>query len=527
MAFITTSLPNDGHTTHFWVSYDDTLAESDGLDLALDLLNYCESDLALISSWFPGVMASFYYTFPIRLQITGQSGGAEWVAVPIAGAAFVTLKPGSMPTTPYLRYLVVSEVTEMFMYSQGKGWFALQNEGSKGESLSRFLGSQFLSIRGLSKTLFGHSVVHNWLNDPIRFNFVDVALDDIEPDAVTGCGTCFIFFLKDQLGFTIQHIIAAGAGTLGGVYTNLIGKQDGWQTFKDIVDLHYPLGRSQYYPPLDNIFPAADLRAFSAPPLLSWVSNTIPNVAWIFLAHSIAVDIDVMLSSDDQASIKVPTSVKLSNSVSVPLVVQTQGAAFNSKVVNLTASYAGRDSTIPIKVVRPEDLPVAPLEIEPLTNNDPCAQHFVGGSSQDFGIKNPYVLMNRRGLTYNWTVIGAIAPITNTATLTIPSLPMAGSKVTIKVTLKNALGIQAKGSLEFTTTQLQTGLREDIRRLNCSLRRLKAINTQIPPDVPVQEAEILEYLRSIEGQSRQMAAAAQHVVASVKATRASLKARET
>jgi len=46
-----------------------------------------------------------------------------------------------------LRYLLVSEVTEMYMASQGKGSFESTSifsgadEGSMGESLSRFLAS--------------------------------------------------------------------------------------------------------------------------------------------------------------------------------------------------------------------------------------------------------------------------------------------------------------------------------------------------------------------------------------------------
>ena len=71
-------------------------------------------------------------------------------------------------------------------------------------------------------------------------------------------------------------------------------------------------------------------------------------------------------------------------------------------------------------------------------------------------------------------------------------------------------------------------MREELRRLNCSLRQLKAIDKQIPPNVPVEEVTILqdlEQLTRIEVQSRQMAAAAERVVASVKATRASLKGR--
>jgi hypothetical protein len=538
MAFVTTSLPNNGVTTHYAVSYDDALAKTAGLDRALDLLNYCESDLALIQSWFTGV--NYQFAFPIYVQITGDSGGARWMDPPDIALWFgfhtsIDIMPGPNPTTGLIRFLVVAEVTEMFMASQKRQWFgdthvSGADEGSMGESLSRFLAFQFLSITGVSKAIFpGFSVTPLWLNDLVRANFVDVAPDDNAPDAITGCGTCFILFLKDQLGFTIPQIIAAAAPTLGGVYANLNpGKTDGWQTFKDLVDLHYPIGGTKLFPPLDSIFPVADLSGFSAPSLLSWVSNDTPNIARIFLSHPVAAGVDVMLSSDDPASISLPTTVMLGDSAVIPLDVKIQSAAFISTVVNLTASYAGKDIIVAVNVVRPEDLPVPALEIQAVTDNDPCAQQFVAGASQDFVVKNTNVLMDRHGLTYNWTVTGAMAPITNTGTLTIPTLPTPGTRVTIHVTLKNALGIQASGKLEFDTAQLRTGFREEIRRLNCSLRELKAIDTWIPTRVPIEEVEILkdlEQLTRIEIQSRRMAAAAERLVASVKATRATLKAQ--
>src|SRR2546425_12315796 len=126
MAFITTSLPNNGTTPHFAVSYDDTLSRADGLDRALDLLNYCDADLALISSWFAGV--NFQFAFPISVQITGDSDGASWTDPPDIALWFgfhptVSIMPGPMPSTSLIRFLLVAEVTEMYMASQRKQWF--------------------------------------------------------------------------------------------------------------------------------------------------------------------------------------------------------------------------------------------------------------------------------------------------------------------------------------------------------------------------------------------------------------------
>jgi len=205
----------------------------------------------------------------------------------------------------------------------------------------------------------------------------------------------------------------------------------------------------------------------------------------------------------------------------------TPGAAFTSKTVQLTASYAGTDITIPVEVVRPGNIPVAPLQIQALNDDDPCAQHYVAGSSQDFVVKNPRVLMSQAGFAYRWTVTGAAAQNATAPKLTISSLPARRTRVTINVTLTNSDGFQAKGALSFTTVALATGLREELRRLDCSVRWLKSINLWIPPNVPVEEAALRqdpEQLTRLEAQSRQLAAAAERVAASVKAARASLRA---
>jgi hypothetical protein len=531
--FVTTSLPNNGRTAHFAVSYDDSLSKANGLDRAVDLLNYCEGDLALIMSWFVGV--NFQFAFPINVEITGESGGAQWTDpadILLLGGGFhptVEIKPGPMPTTTRIRYLLVAEVTEMFMASQRKQWFgetrfSAANEGSMGESLSRFLASEFLSATGTSKSIPGGAVVPLWLNDPLRPNFVDVAPDDFMPGLATGCGTCFLFFLKYQLGNSIQQIIKASASSLAGVYTNLTGKTDGWQAFKSLVDRHYPGdgGLTKYFPPLDNIFPVADLHSFSAPTELSWAVNSTRNLAWVFLTDPAPVSVRVAFSSDNRSVLDLPASQAVSSGAPVILTVSPQSAAFTSTVVNLTASYAGTSVTTAVKVVRPEDLPVAPLQIVPANDEDPCAQHLVAGTSQRFEVMNPGVIMDPTGLTYHWTVNGASAPVTAAPTLAIPSLPSAGTKVSIAVTLTNRDGIRATGKYQFTTVAPRHGLGEDIRRLNCSLERLRAANAQVPAWTPIEEVEILpdtEQLLNIQNHAKRVVSAAERVIASVKATR--------
>lgn len=152
MALTSAGLPNKGRTTHYQISYDDTFSKADGLDRAAALQAKCEQDFTLMSGWFAGV--NFEFSFPIAVQVTNATGGASWTDPPDIALAFgysptVVIKPGTGTSADFVRYLLVSEVTEMFMASQKKGWyqdtsaFSGADEGSKGEGLSRFLGVQF------------------------------------------------------------------------------------------------------------------------------------------------------------------------------------------------------------------------------------------------------------------------------------------------------------------------------------------------------------------------------------------------
>jgi hypothetical protein len=128
------------------------------------------------------------------------------------------------------------------MMGQDIGWFQHNDEGSKGEGLSRFLSGQFLVQngflgRGIEKD---YSVAGLWLNSP-RQDFINNAPDDNGYNATNGCTTLFIYYLFNQLGFSIAQIVAAGACTLAGVYQNLKRDTgDPFPQFKGLLDNAYP-----------------------------------------------------------------------------------------------------------------------------------------------------------------------------------------------------------------------------------------------------------------------------------------------
>ncbi len=172
---------------------------------------------------------------PVTVQIApGAYASAGW-------GPPITLKPGDGSSIEVVRYLLVSEVTEMFMLAQNKGWFGAGNEGSAGEGLSRFLAGQFLIASGLGVTEPGFALANSWMSTP-RADYVNnIDVLDHGIDAKTGCSILFIYYLHTQLGYSIKSIVAAGASELSGVYKNLTGDPgDPFQPFKGLLDTYFP-----------------------------------------------------------------------------------------------------------------------------------------------------------------------------------------------------------------------------------------------------------------------------------------------
>jgi hypothetical protein len=126
MAWSTVGLPNNGRTAHYQIIYDDSLA--DGVARGTGLWSNCEADFQLMKGWFGGIDLSFDY--PVPVIIANASSGGSWANPSpfldwLEGGAppAVTLGPGADSSVEMLRYLLVAEVSEMFMLAKGNGWF--------------------------------------------------------------------------------------------------------------------------------------------------------------------------------------------------------------------------------------------------------------------------------------------------------------------------------------------------------------------------------------------------------------------
>jgi uncharacterized glyoxalase superfamily protein PhnB len=364
MGQINTGLANNGRTSHYQISYDSSLSATDGRDRANALIAKCEEDFALMKSWFGGIDIPFNYPLPVH--INNASGGASWhcpsrLQRGLGVGTSVEVNPGSGTPVSFLRYLLVSEVTEMFMLEQDKGWHEdesfvqASDEGSKGEGLSRFLGYQLLLAKGLDTSAVKTNnflVTHLWINGP-RLNYVDNNPDDRGADDINGCTTLFIYYLHDQLGKSINSIIAAGASTLAGVYKNLTGQTDGWSSFIGVVDRYYPFGYT-YDPAGDGFFPVSNLSSLYL--VQSQIILGYNDILEIHIDRPAMAEVNVHLSSDDDTLLIVPFDATIAigaTSANVTLRAAAKPLPFAAKPVVVHVSYAGKTLSTTVQVVPP------------------------------------------------------------------------------------------------------------------------------------------------------------------------------
>ena len=284
MAFVTTGLINGGATTHYAFSYDQALGGTGGVEPARTnaVIAACEADYNLLSGWFGGGLT----VTGMAVQVTTQANGASWsgsstsstIQLKAQGAAYSV-------NSAYLRYLLIAEVSEIFMMTQGAGWFQGSDEGSKGEGLSRFLSGQFLAINGLLGLGVDadYAVADLWLNSS-RQDFVNNAPDDHGYNATNGCTTLFIYYLFHQLGYSIEQIVAAAGTTLAAVYKNLTGDpNDPFPLFKRLLDVRFPstTGSAVGGPNFDDPWPLGDV-AWSG----VWRSGSRPYYLWMHASQA-------------------------------------------------------------------------------------------------------------------------------------------------------------------------------------------------------------------------------------------------
>jgi hypothetical protein len=96
--------------------------------------------------------------------------------------------------------------------------------------------------------------ITQWLNQNPRPDYISSnKLSDT--DFVSfGCGIVFIYYLQDQLGYSIGDIITKAGATLEATYKNLTGNTGGFTALENLLNLYIPEG-TRYDPSIDDLFP--------------------------------------------------------------------------------------------------------------------------------------------------------------------------------------------------------------------------------------------------------------------------------
>jgi hypothetical protein len=223
----------EGKTTHFAVYWDPTLGPN-GKSCADGILATCENDYAQTAAWF-GIDVPM---LPINviiaaLDTAGQGSGGAYHYGCDAVDLYCDLKNVPSVDIDYTRMLLVAELVEVFEAAQGTGWDC---GASNGEGLSRVLATALYPAE-----LDGYTTAAAWL-DSDRPDWVGKTNATDQDPISNGCAVLFLNYLNTQLGYGWDQIVKAGASTLGQIYTNLTGKNDGFAAFGEQLASNFPPG---------------------------------------------------------------------------------------------------------------------------------------------------------------------------------------------------------------------------------------------------------------------------------------------
>jgi hypothetical protein len=216
----------DGSTAHFQVKHRSDVTT--GATLGQAVLSTCEADYRRLVGWFGGITPG---GLPFTVTIQNGSNGARHATCTATG---LLCDAFSGSDADLVRMLVVAEADEVFMSNFGHGWNCA---ASNGEALSRILSAE---IYPNSQTGFWTGA--SWL-DGSRPDFVNTTEATDGNFVSIGCGTLFINYLRNQLGFSINQIIAAGAATFRQTYKNLTAdNNDPFPVFAGLLQSSFPAG---------------------------------------------------------------------------------------------------------------------------------------------------------------------------------------------------------------------------------------------------------------------------------------------
>ena len=96
-----------GRTQFFNFQYDDSLSQARGLDLAADLMNYCDDDMSQLASWFSG--RALDMSPPIIVSLVNPATDAAGNPTQTLGASWYGAGPWPLQVTIVIGEFPASE----------------------------------------------------------------------------------------------------------------------------------------------------------------------------------------------------------------------------------------------------------------------------------------------------------------------------------------------------------------------------------------------------------------------------------
>ena len=258
--------------------------DADALARAKAIAATCEQDLKTLESWFRCDFGKSEFGIIVTVYTGKHLGGASNRGWPTDQSAQIdilgTYAPPGGPANATLRdemarMIFVAELAEVLMDFTLSAW---DRGDSMGEGLS-IVAAQTLHPTGYYATGQGPRI-QTWLNGT-RPDFITNSEETDTNSVSYGCATLFINYLRYQLGFSFESIIAAAGSfqvlaipgltktSLASVFSKLTGRPaaSAFKEFTDLLKAHIPVGQT-YTPTRDNLFPlwTANQRSVSFSP---------------------------------------------------------------------------------------------------------------------------------------------------------------------------------------------------------------------------------------------------------------------
>jgi hypothetical protein len=243
-----------GTTTNFVIKYQDTDFSTNpprpfanAQRRAQQLMATCEDDFRELRGWF-AINDGFGPSNRVTLQVEPDTLAHNY-GYKSDGTTFCRMNPFDgfavqEQADDAVQGLYVAEIIEVLMdYRNIKNkkvsWHANQSDG---EGLSRVAAATLHPVGYYN--LLGGPFVNTWLTDG-RFNWVtDTDATDTAIDSY-GCAILFIYYLRDQLGFSMSAIVQKAKDSLEGTYQALTGSSGGYNAFKALLDKYLPYNDTQ------------------------------------------------------------------------------------------------------------------------------------------------------------------------------------------------------------------------------------------------------------------------------------------